>query len=284
MSSLDVVIPVKNRPLADCIASLRHMGDRINTLIICDGASTTPDTRATLAQLASTTAINIVRCPMQAFNKARLLNYGIAHSQADVILVSDADILWNAAAIASLRHVIARQAQAICHIAHVVETIPTSDALTRQRYGCRVTKAGGRYQVTLHGIRPSWQQRPGCGLVCARRTTLLQLGGYKECFQGWGWEDQDLLIRAQLLDIPVLAAGTVVHQSHPEALRNQFHGGLAATVTRDRNIVIGLTSLQQGHIWGDLSPTPRSRQTVPEIQVQWPHPCRHAANRPWTSL
>lgn len=284
MPSLDIVIPVKNRAIADCITSLRQLGDRAQTLWICDGGSTDPDTVATLTQWTSTAAIKVLHCPMQAFNKAILLNAGIAQSQADLILVSDADILWNAEAIAALLSTLDRHPHAICHIADVVETKPTSVALTRQRYGYRITQTGGKYQVTLQVVSSRLRQRPGCGLVCARRTTLRQLGGYKACFQGWGWEDQDLLMRAQLMDIPVLAAGQVVHQSHPEALRNQFYRGLAPTLTRDRNITTCLRSLQQGHLWGDLSPRPRTSQPVPKIQVQWPHQCRQSLNESWMSL
>lgn len=284
MPSLDVVIPVKNRAIADCIASLRQLGDRVQTLWLCDGGSTAPDTVTTLAQLASSATIKILHRPMQAFNKAVLLNAGIVQSPADLILVSDADILWNAEAIAALRSTLDRHPQAICHIADVVETRPTNVALTRQRYGYRITQTGGTYQVTLQVVSSRLPQRPGCGLVCARRTTLLKLRGYKACFQGWGWEDQDLLMRAQLMDIPVLAAGQVVHQSHPEALRNQFYGGLAPTLTRDRNITTCLRSLQQGHLWGDLSPRSSTPQPVPKIQVQWPHQCCQFPQGSWTFL
>ena len=274
MPSLDVVIPVKNRCLSGCVDSLRQLGDRLQTILICDGASTHPETVVTLSHLAAVKGIKILRQPLPGFNKATLLNSGIAQSQADIILLSDADILWNGAAVDALLATLASTPQAVCHIADVDETAPTTMALTRRRYRYTVTKSERGYQVTLQEVPANWSQRPGCGLICAHRQTLLKLGGYKECFYGWGWEDQDLLMRARLMDLPVLAAGHVVHQSHAEALRNQFHDGLAPTTTRDQNIITCLATLQKGQIWGNLAPQPRLPEQRPQIQVNFPPHCR----------
>ncbi|MGD1930653.1 MAG: glycosyltransferase family 2 protein [Leptolyngbyaceae cyanobacterium] len=274
MPSLDVVIPVKNRCLSGCVDSLRQLGDRLQTILICDGASTHPETVVTLSHLAAVKGIKILQQPLPGFNKATLLNYGIAQSQADMILLSDADILWNGAAVDALLATLASTPQAVCHIADVDETAPTTMALTRRRYRYTVTKSERGYQVTLQEAPANLPQRPGCGLVCAHRQTLLKLGGYKECFYGWGWEDQDLLMRARLMDLPVLAAGQVVHQSHAEALRNQFHAGLAPTTTRDQNIITCLEALQKGQIWGSLAPQLRLPEPRPQIQVHLPPPCR----------
>ena len=96
------------------------------------------------------------------------------------------------------------------------------------------------------------RDRPGCGLLCTRKQTLLSLGGYKESFTGWGWEDQDLLIRATLFGIKICAAGNVIHLSHSDAARNQHHQHLPPTQTRDLNITSCFQSLQKGDIFGDL--------------------------------
>ena len=87
MPSLDVVIPVKNRCLSGCVDSLRQLGDRLQTILICDGASTHPETVVTLSHLAAVKGIKILQQPLPGFNKATLLNYGIAQSQADMILL-----------------------------------------------------------------------------------------------------------------------------------------------------------------------------------------------------
>jgi glycosyltransferase involved in cell wall biosynthesis len=277
MPTLDIVIPVKDRPLAACVeslqASLGEWGDCTYRILICDGGSTQPEVVATLAALATEDTIDILPRPRPGFNKAVLLNQGLRQTHADLVLISDADILWNATTLAALCHTLGSQPLALCHIAHVAETAPQTAALSRQRYRYSLKKSGSDYTLTLQTAPPNPHQRPGCGLVCAYRNTWFQLGGYKECFQGWGWEDQDLLIRAGLIDRPILAVGSVLHQSHPDEVRNQFHGGLAPFITRDRNLRTCLQSLQTGDLSGDLSnPAPsgpnRSPQQPSKIKVE----------------
>ena len=107
--------------------------------------------------------------------------------------------------------------------------------------------------------------RPGCGLICTQKSTLISLGGYKELFTGWGWEDQDLLIRAKLLGIKIATTGKVTHLSHDDTKRNRYCNNFQPSQTRNRNIISCLTSLSQGVLFGDLpveNPTPSKSSTV----------------------
>lgn len=275
MRALDVIIPVKNRAIAPCLQSLRRslMDWELGTyqLLICDGGSTQPDVVAILESWSAAASVTVWSRPDPGFNKAALINWGLRHSEAETILVSDADILWTSPAIAALLSALAETPTALCPIAQVQETDPQASALARPRYGYHVYPSPQGMTVGVERVDPTEgrpRDRPGCGLVAARRQTWWQLGGYKEQFQGWGWEDQDLLMRAELLGIPLRAVGCVTHQSHPDALRNRFHGDQLPQHTRDRNLQRCLEGLRRGELWGDLTRGPHP--PPPTIQVEWP--------------
>jgi glycosyltransferase involved in cell wall biosynthesis len=281
--TLDVIIPVKARPsIIQCLQSL-VAAPLVRQILVCDGA-TEPEEAVTLpAPLSNMPEIKILAQPMLGFNKSRLLNYGLAHATVDVVLVSDADIIWSSETLETLYNQVVHQPDIICSVAEVRESDPGAIALRRERYTYDI-----RYtpdQITL-AIQPVLgnvsQQRPGCGLLCAHRSTLWRLGGYKELFQGWGWEDQDLLIRAQLAGIQVVTAGRVIHLSHGDAQRNRFHDHHAPSNTRNYNIVMAIASLAQGQFRGNLPsseaplPTPRNLQLeLPPTLRTWLHEQLH---------
>ncbi len=276
---LDIIIPLKDRPVAACVESLRrslaNWAPGTYHLWMCDGGSTQPEVVDTLAHLAHGDGVTVLSRPDSGFNKAALINEGLHHAEAETVLVSDADILWNAAALESVLTALTETPTALCHIAQVNETEPQTSALSRPRYGYRLQCSDQKITVVVEQVAPRPDHRPGCGLVAARRETWQNLGGYKEQFQGWGWEDQDLLMRAELLGIPLRSAGCVLHQSHTDALRNPFHGQQSPQTTRDRNLLRCLAGLQRGDLWGDLVSPGDSIQTTrsaiqPAIEVNWP--------------
>lgn len=273
MPTLDVIIPVKDRQLKPCVDSLLALGHAIDHLWICDGGSTQPQVIQTLDRLRPHPKITVLDCALEGFNKATLINHGLYNTQADSVLISDADIVWNLAAIQALTHPI-RPTQGICCIEQVVESDTLALAPQRPRYGYTITHTTNGYQIAIQALssQPSsgQSQRPGCGLICADRSTYLQLGGYKDCFTGWGWEDQDLLIRAALLEIPIQFAGRVIHLSHGDCDRNRFHHQLPPAVTRDRNILTCLQALERGELWGNLPRLNPPNQSAPPIQISLP--------------
>lgn len=270
MSVVDVIIPVKNRPLMACVRSLLNVREIVRKIIICDGGSTQPEILNTLAAFASNPAIQISDYPITAFNKATLINQGIRQAQAEVLLISDADIIWNTTTLTALTQKIKQHPQSICYIKNVLESDSTSQALTRQRYGYTIQKSANTHPeitVTIQTSTTSPKNRPGCGLVCARRETFWKLGGYKEIFKGWGWEDQDLLIRAEIFDIPIFQAGQVLHLSHSDATRNQFFNHSQPQATRDINIKACVASLQNQQLLGELKSLVQS-DPLPKIRVK----------------
>jgi glycosyltransferase involved in cell wall biosynthesis len=254
---IDVIIPIKNRTtLSDCVAELIAAIDRasdieLGMIWICDGGSSDPTCQQQLQQSAQLPCVTVLDRPHANFNKGWLLNQGIAAATAPILLISDVDILWNDLAITALVNAAAQNLQQFCCIQSVKESTLKSVAIDRPRYTYRIDR--GNASVEVYPTPLLGAQRPGYGLLCGSRLLFQAIGGYRHDFRGWGWEDQDLLIRAQLLGYVVSELGEVIHQSHNDTNRNSFEA-CTPQMSRDRNIRICLVGLAEGRLMGDLIP------------------------------
>lgn len=271
MASLEVIIPIKDRvEIKQCVFSLIHAAGNNTSITLCDGGTSDIECVQILQELIQQEMVRINHYPIQGFNKAKLLNQGIVESQADLLLISDADIVWNQEALEALIDRVLSEDQIICHVKDVKESDPTSIALRRDRYSYTICVDGNIILVEVAPeLKSEDSNRPGYGLVCARRKTFLALGGYKELFNGWGWEDQDLLIRARVCGMPIYPDGCVVHISHPDILRNMHNGYIQPILTRNKNIVVCAQSLSNGVVLGDLHMGLTQRPKY-EVQVRFP--------------
>lgn len=268
---LDVIIPVKDRiEIMQCVQSLLAT-TQVAKVIICDGGSTDTHCIEALQYLQQHPPVQLIHVPTLGFNKSRLINQGITQAKSDLLLISDADIIWNEAALQTLVQKVLANSQVICSIKEVEESQPNSVALKRDRYTYNYSINQGIAIIDIVPWSASVQDhRPGCGLICAKKTTLITLGGYKEIFTGWGWEDQDLLIRANVLGFQISTEGKVIHLSHSDTVRNQHHDYLSPMQTRNRNIVTCLQALAEGIVLGDL-PTEAGYCCKPDvIQIRLP--------------
>lgn len=268
MALLEVIIPIKDRvEVKECVSSLIHAAGKEVSITLCDGGTSNPECVRILQELNQWDLIHIIHYPIQGFNKAKLLNRGISESQADLFLVSDADIVWSQGALEVLTNKVVSEDQIICHVKNVKESDPESVTLKRDRYTYNIYNNGNSILIEIIlAFKSESDNRPGCGLVCARKETFLALGGYKELFDGWGWEDQDLLIRAHILGMPIYADGCVVHISHSDILRNIHNDHLQPSLTRNKNIIICAQSLGEGSVLGDLS---TSLMELPNYEIQF---------------
>jgi glycosyltransferase involved in cell wall biosynthesis len=269
---IDVIIPVKNRPEVErCIESLIHL-PQIKQILICDGGSQTSHSHV-LEKIRHWPKVKILDFPMPGFNKSYLMNQGILCASAEFVLMSDADIVWNGDTLNLLFQSVKSDEKRICSISQVIETQPGTIALKRTRYTYSMIQNQDKAIVIIQNATEG-NHRPGCGLLFTRRSTLVALGGYKEFFCGWGWEDQDLLMRAQLLGISIDSVGHVIHLSHADEKRNSLHDEIPPSVTRNRNILIAVNSLLRGELWGDL-PLLSNELTFPrKIQAHIPEDLR----------
>lgn len=187
------------------------------------------------------------------FSKAKLLNYGLVQSNAKLVLVSDADIVWNSGTLDSMiAHVLVQGG--FCHVRDVRESNSDYCGSSRMRLRPVVTVIEGTISLSIIRDYPTDENtRPGPGLLLGLRTSWIDVGGFNEDLNGWGWEDQDFLIRAEIIGYSVAQAGTVVHLSHDDNTRNIFHANKSKTETRDANILLSSKAIQSGRIRGPLA-------------------------------
>ncbi|MBF2067702.1 MAG: glycosyltransferase [Calothrix sp. C42_A2020_038] len=267
----EVIIPVKDRSeIIQCVQSLQLV-ELITKILICDGGSTEINCMKSLQKLENQDQVEILQFPSVGFNKSKLINQGIYHSQAEFLLISDADIIWNQATLDGMLKLVSANNNTLCYVKTVEETHPNTVALKRDAYTYKIRDCQDTAFIDIIQA-PKYQShsRPGCGLICAKRTTLLALGGYKEIFTGWGWEDQDLLMRAFLLEMRLSAIGKVVHISHSDEVRNKHNGNLAPSQSRNFNIISCLESLSQGMLTGDLPIKIKKTTRYQQIFIQLP--------------
>ncbi|WP_204103715.1 MULTISPECIES: glycosyltransferase family 2 protein [Spirulina sp. CCY15215] len=261
----EVIIPVKNRrEIKQCVESLinpenvsdRVYNDSLERVIICDGGSSDRPCILALQELQKRDNVEVLSYPSPQFNKSRLINQGILHSHGEYLLISDADIIWNAATLTALLDRVKVQEKAIACVQNVKESNPHAEVLRRDRYTYKIEIENNIPSVKIvREENKNSENRPGCGLICTRKSTLMTLGGYKEIFQGWGWEDRDLLMRGELLGFEICWTGKVIHLSHSDKVRNQNNDCSIMTTsimtTRNLNIIASIHSLQKSAI-GDL--------------------------------
>jgi hypothetical protein len=264
--NLEVLIPVQGRKtLIKTILSLIDI-DLIDLITII----TTDELDFSETRLAENGKLRIIKLPKQVkFVKSFYLNQGIKSSLGQLILISDADIIWNERAVEELYHSSFSHCKTIAHIADVQESESQNYALKRSRFTPVVVKVKHQhFQVKIVSTSVSLK-RPGCGLICTQRDTLLSLGGFNESLQGWGWEDQDLLIRGQILDCQIVKVGEVIHLSHDDSLRNQ--SGMSPIDTRNKNILLSCQRLIKGIVRGDLADVDKmSNDSLLTIAVEIP--------------
>jgi glycosyltransferase involved in cell wall biosynthesis len=255
MLTFDVIISMKDRTtVQQCVASLNQVAAELplRQILICDGGSQQADCLQQLQAVQRSTRVQWCDRPHDGFNKGWLINQGLLASQADIVLISDVDIIWNRAAILALMTAVDCDEKRLACVRSVIESAPRNIALMRPRYNYRIDRTSAIPQLEIYPDLSPSRVRPGCGLVCARRSGLLALGGYRADFQGWGWEDQDLLIRAQLCGYSIQLCGEVLHLSHDDRQRNAYFPERSPQQSRDRNIQQCLARLAIGNFSGDL--------------------------------
>jgi N-terminal domain of galactosyltransferase len=264
-ASFRVLIPYYQRPKLDQVLTALLQIDLVQSVIV---VGDTPNYHPTdrIRHLPFVAQHPVTQRPVaQPFVKASYLNYGLVHTEPGLVLISDADIIWNQATLTEFLVYLTQSPPAIGYVRDVTETVESASSLNRPRWQPTLEHDAGQVSLSIQEDQTNPGFRPGFGLIAANRETLIAMGGYNESLQGWGWEDQDLLIRAQLLGYPVAGMGAVLHLSHNDDLRNQR--GMqdyseTPTLTRDRNIVTSCQALARGDYYGSLASQPALRTPV----------------------
>ena len=135
----------------------------ISEIIVVDWSSTEPISWATYLD----PRVQIIRIDNQKFfHKSKALNAGISASTGDFIMQMDVDYILN-------------PYYNLVEVFH--KTISEKDFVVCSGW---IGEGAGSGQPFL---------KPTNGFLCAPRQSLLEVGGYNEQLQGWGYDDDDII-------------------------------------------------------------------------------------------
>lgn len=267
-AQLDVVIPVSERPeVAATLFSLFSCGSLVRKVIVIDASQSGAHASELSGLFPGEDRLVLLSRPRAIFSKSVALNAGLSYCEAEFVLVSDADVVWSGATIAAMYAKLEGAAH-FCHVSHVEETDRGDITVKRKGYSYRLEFDGKEPQLTIlrRVIRPA--RREGPGLVLARLSDWHHIGGYVEGFKGWGWEDMDLLIRAELLGRQITRAGRILHLSHSDQ-RRQSRSGIDPVSSRNANIAMSLRRIAAGNHLGDMKSHGPERLCLQKVIIRF---------------
>jgi len=225
---LSIVISWRDRAeLAVALPSMIAAADRrAASLHIVNYGGDAAALRRQIAGYAS--RVVVVDVPIEGyFNKSRANNMGAAAVPGDLLFFCDCDIVLDESADA-LFDAVEAGSNRFGTIAGVRESSTNARAannLVCFGYTLHLRIRNGR---TLNIIDNEEDAEDGTrqapGLLCVRRADFERIDGYNGAFEGWGWEDQDMIARLTLgAGLERVQHGIVTHLSHDDAARTQYH-------------------------------------------------------------
>lgn len=184
--------------------------------------------------------VTVVEAPgHQYFNKSKAHNIGIACSANPYLFFSDCDILLEASTVAELFSLVAKAPGTFGTLVGVTESERNSRGgqhVTRFGYTLVICTADGReLRIVDSEEDAATGSRNAPGLLLARRSDLLSIGGFNSRLVGWGWEDQDMIARLTLgAGLSRVLSGTAVHLSHDDKARVAHYPLADRWESRDR--------------------------------------------------
>ncbi len=214
MNLISVIVTTYNWPaaLTLCLDSLLAQQDPAFEIIIADDGSTFANQSFVQAYCArSPVPVHYVHHEDQGFRAGTIRNKAVASSQGEYLLFIDGDCICPADFIARHR----RLAEFGCFVPGnrvlLTESF-TQDVIEQQlhlhqkplsyfifaRLQKKINRISAFIPLPLGRLRrlqaKKWQKAMTCNLALWKND-FLQVNGFDELFEGWGYEDSDLVIR-----------------------------------------------------------------------------------------
>lgn len=140
------------------------------------------------------------------FNKSAALNLGIYHSSSDYLICCDADVLISKSTINEWKKLLfISKEQLLIYLENVKE-------------------------------RDSGLARPAWGVVCGSRSIFLDIDGFDSMYEGWGFEDLDIIYRIKQLNVTIRGHGIGEHISHNNIVRLMNYKNKSLSSSREINL------------------------------------------------
>jgi glycosyltransferase involved in cell wall biosynthesis len=180
-----------------------------------------------LVRTSKTAAVRQIDITAGRFNKSLALNLGLKFSRSDYVFTLDADIillddhlqeaaLLDEGCFSTIEWVYESQ-PARNSTQFTEDTAPPlpADSILELRF-----RNGARVKHQLSRRDASGNRYASPGLLLVRKRDLLEIEGYNSQLQGWGWEDDDVLVRLQYTrGLKRLLRGKATHLTHGDDRR-----------------------------------------------------------------
>lgn len=269
--SISVVVSTYNRPdaLKACLDSLLYQTDSNFEIIVADDGSTN-DTASLVNSYINdkNTKINIrhVYQPDHGFRLSRIRNLAIINSHGDYLVFIDGDCIalpdfvFRHRQLATPQYFVAGN-RVLINQNFTEEILKQNIRLYTKNFlyflGLRLANKINRLisfiRLPLGRLRylqpHKWNKAVGCNTAFWKKD-LLAVNGYDENFQGWGYEDSDLVIRLMHGGIQRKEgrfAVPVLHLWHPQNDRSKQTDNYARLMRRlgDKNFVSAERGINQ---------------------------------------
>lgn len=250
---LSVIIPWSNRPvLQETLPRNRRVFDRHNLEIIIVNCGGDEVQLRELLREHDPARFNCLKIETSVFNKPLALNIGVSASRSPHLFFLDADVILREDFLPSAFE--AFNAGHFVTVDRVVESHPRPFGDDNQLYEMAysisfVAKNGRKAHIETNRVRFTDGSRSAPGLVLIAREHFLAVDGMNSDLEGWGWEDNDLLLRLQFaLNLTVHRTGSALHLTHGDEERNW--AGIKRGASEKLNFAACLKNYRAGHYFG----------------------------------
>lgn len=209
-----VIVSTYNRPdaLAACLTSLLQQTDNnFEILVADDGSTASTGQLISRYQADSPIPIKHIYQPDQGFQLSRIRNKAVAQSQGDYLIFLDGDCLVRPNFV-SKHKALAKSGYYVAGNRVLLNQAFTSEVLVKElslhlkklpyfiglRLSRRINRLSPVFSLPLGFLRylqpHHWRKAVGCN-TAMWKSDFMRVNGYDELFEGWGFEDSDLLIR-----------------------------------------------------------------------------------------
>ncbi len=166
------------------------------------------------------------------FNRSFALNLGIHFAASPKVFAMDADIVLEQRTLDDALAALGDRTFVTIHTIRESDpsppswstglTAPPEIVTVRRNLFTTVEWADGT-ETTIEDFRLDTMDRSRCaaGLILARKADFEAVGGYRSDLDGWGWEDNDMMIRLiRVAGLERREAGAAIHLTHGDAVRD----------------------------------------------------------------
>lgn len=274
---ISFIVPWCNRPeISKTLAANQVVFEKRESqqlIVNCGGDISELEFLCKEAKVKNTKIINI-NTPQ--FNKSLALNIGAHYAKHNMLFFLDADIVFKEDFISIVQKKILDDS--FFTIERVFESNKKDDnekkvkSLLEIAYFTQFICPRNK-SVTLETNRVRFNDgsRSAPGLLLINRHNFISIDGMNSDLQFWGWEDLDIIVRAQLdLGLTHNQMGSVIHLSHDDVVRNL--GGLSRNQCEMSNFSLCLSNYARGNFKGTYAKDLKKwKSKITEINLAYSH-------------